>query len=241
MANITEINGNIFESGLQTIVNTVNCVGVMGKGIALEYRHMFPEMYTEYKKKCDRNQLRPGLLYLWTKSNPWVLNFPTKNHWRKTSKTEYIENGLVKFAETFQSKGITSIAFPELGTSQGGLQWEVVRELMYKYLEPLPNLEVEIYHYDPTVKDSQIEKFLQKVHRFKEPDYIHYINLSKKQSRLIMDAVSLDHVRSMQDLKAIPGIGDKSIQKIYDFLSSQQSSRLITDLERRPKLELEFE
>lgn len=241
MASITEHYGNIFESGLQTLVNTVNCVGVMGKGIALEYRRRFPEMYREYKIKCDRDQLRPGLLYLWNRSNPWILNFPTKNHWKNPSKIEYIENGLRKFADTFQSKGITSIAFPELGTSQGGLEWEDVRKRMYRYLEPLPNLEVEIYHYDPNAVDSEFERFLQKVHRFEVLDYMHYIKLTKKQSSLIMTAVGHDTLRSMQDIQNIPGIGDKSVQRIYDFLSSHHSNRLITDQERRPKLELEIE
>jgi len=77
MAKIIEIRGNIFESSCQTIVNTVNCVGVMGKGIAFEYRHRFPEMFNSYAGLCERKLLSPGLIHLWTKSTPWILNFPT--------------------------------------------------------------------------------------------------------------------------------------------------------------------
>lgn len=147
MATIIEIQGDIFESKLQTIVNTVNCYGVMGKGIALEFRKRYPDMFEVYKKQCEDKLIKPGILYLYKKSTPWILNFPTKNHWRYPSKLEYIKIGLEKFSKTYEAKKIKSIAFPQLGTHNGGLNWHDVRKIMYEYLLPLDDLEVEIYHY----------------------------------------------------------------------------------------------
>ncbi|MBX7044024.1 MAG: macro domain-containing protein [Ignavibacteria bacterium] len=149
MANIIEIDGDIFESKMQTLVNTVNCYGVMSKGIALEFKKRFPDMFKVYVRQCKERQLRPGVLYIYKKNIPWILNFPTKNHWRYPSKLEYIESGLEKFSLTYKKKGIKSIAFPKLGTLNGGLEWADVKLLMYKYLSPLDSLTVEIYHYQP--------------------------------------------------------------------------------------------
>ncbi|WP_083191333.1 macro domain-containing protein [Salipiger sp. CCB-MM3] len=129
---------DIFTSDAQTLVNTVNCVGVMGKGIAKEFKKREPEMFLAYKEICDKKLLTPGKLWLWRQSVPWILNFPTKNHWKGPSKIEWIEAGLDKFAGTFREKGITSISFPRLGCGNGGLDWETVRPVMEHYLDPLP-------------------------------------------------------------------------------------------------------
>ena len=237
MATITEIKGNIFESSCQTLVNTVNCVGVMGKGIAFEYRHRFPDMYEAYATMCAHGRLRPGMLHLWKKGAPWILNFPTKQHWKHPAKMEYIEAGLGKFADSFQSRGITSIAFPELGTSLGGLCWQDVRESMYRHLGPLPNLSVEIYHFDPEAQDCLFDRFYQKVHRFDIQDYKNYLNLPPRQARLIRDAVNDEQITSMRTLQELPGIGEKSLERIYNFLDPSRPNRLITNAERQPGLE----
>ena len=137
--------GSIFQSQCQTIVNTVNCVGVMGKGLALEMRNRFPEMYNEYKEICKAGALRPGMLWIWEgPEGKKILNFPTKDHWRNPSKYEWIEDGLKKFCENYKEKGITSIAFPPLGCSNGWLDLRTVLEIMSKYLEPL-DIPVEIW------------------------------------------------------------------------------------------------
>jgi O-acetyl-ADP-ribose deacetylase (regulator of RNase III) len=148
MVIITEIRGNIFASSCQIIVIPVNCVGVMGKGIALEFKKRYPEMFAAYARLCANRCLRPGLLHLWTQSTPWILNFPTKDHWKHPARIAYIRKGLEKFSDTYAAKGTSSIAFPELGTGAGGLAWVDVQPVMYRFIEPLPHLEVEIYHYD---------------------------------------------------------------------------------------------
>ncbi|MBF0112681.1 MAG: macro domain-containing protein [Desulfamplus sp.] len=222
MAEIIEINGNIFNTTYQTIVNTVNCVGVMGKGIALEFKNRHPDMYQAYLRLCLQKKIKIGMLQLWSRSTPWVLNFPTKDNWKYPSKLEYVERGLVKFAQTYTIKGITSIAFPELGTSAGGLNWSDVKELMFKYLEPLTNLKVEIYHYDPSVQDNTFENLYQKVHSFDIKDYKKYIDLSPSQAKTIKDLIKNRKVHSMQELQNIKGVGDKTITKLYTFLNDSQ-------------------
>jgi len=132
------VTTNLFDSPAQTLVNTVNVVGVMGKGIAAEFKQRYPDMFEKYRQFCQRGSLTVGKLFLYKSPNKWVLNFPTKKHWRSPSKVEYIEEGLRKFAETYTEHGITSISFPQLGTGNGGLAWEgVVRPLMEHYLKAL--------------------------------------------------------------------------------------------------------
>lgn len=139
-------NRNIFDSQCQTIVNTVNCVGVMGKGLALEMKKRYPNMFDKYKDYCDKGLIDIGKLWLYKHSDDkWILNFPTKKHWKNGSEYEYIEEGMKKFVETYQEKGITTIAFPMLGCNNGGLEKEVVIQIMTKYLIKCDNLIVEIY------------------------------------------------------------------------------------------------
>lgn len=146
MTSITFIEGNIFDTKMQTIVNAVNCVGVMGKGIALEFKIKYPDMYDKYKEICKQKLLNIGTLWIYkTKNNDkWILNFPTKYHWKYPSKIEYIEKGLQKFVNTYKQKGIKSIAFPLLGTNNGGLNKEQVKEIMYDYLKKC-EIPIEIY------------------------------------------------------------------------------------------------
>lgn len=139
-------NRNIFDSQCQTIVNTVNCVGVMGKGLALEMKKRYPNMFDKYKDYCDKGLIDIGKLWLYKHSDDkWILNFPTKKHWKNSSEYEYIEEGMKKFVETYQEKGITTIAFPMLGCNNGGLEKDVVIQIMTKYLIKCDNLIVEIY------------------------------------------------------------------------------------------------
>ena len=141
---IDYIEGNIFDSPAQVIVNTVNTVGVMGKGIALAFKQRYPEMFQRYKTTCEKHLLTIGKLMLFYEADHWLLLFPTKENWRNPSKLEYIEKGLMKFVSTYAEKGINSIAFPRLGCGNGELNWNDVKPLMEKYLKPLP-IDVYIY------------------------------------------------------------------------------------------------
>lgn len=137
--------GNIFESNATTIVNTVNCVGVMGKGIALEFKNRYPQMFNEYVEMCARKEIKPGVPYLYQDLlGNSILNFPTKDHWKSPSQLAYIINGLDWFVENYADLGIDSIAFPPLGCGNGGLPWELVGPIMYNKLNPLP-IQIEIF------------------------------------------------------------------------------------------------
>ena len=143
------IEGNMFESPAQVLVNTVNTVGVMGKGIALIFKKVYPDMYKNYRYYCENKQFEIGNLYLYKTPGKWILNFPTKINWRSPSKIEYIEQGLKKFVASYKEKGIKSIAFPKLGCGNGGLNFEThVKPLMDKYLSNL-DIAVYVYLHDP--------------------------------------------------------------------------------------------
>jgi len=143
---LSYVSGNLFEAPVQTLVNTVNTVGVMGKGIALTFRQIYPEMFEVYRDICEQGKLDIGTLYLYRDPdvNKLVLNFPTKKHWRNPSKLEYIEAGLRGFVRMYEQAGIHSIAFPPLGCGNGELNFADVRPLMERYLSPLP-IRVLIY------------------------------------------------------------------------------------------------
>ena len=140
------VTGNLFESPAQTLVNTVNTEGVMGKGIALQFKKYFPEMFAEYEKLCDTGKLKIGTLHVYRTPHRNVINFPTKTVWRRPSKLEYIEAGLETFVSHYQALGIHSAAFPPLGCGNGELSYDDVRPLMEKYLRSLP---IPVYLYPP--------------------------------------------------------------------------------------------
>lgn len=142
---ILYVQGDLFQSPAQVLVNTVNTVGVMGKGVALQFKRHFPDMFAEYRELCEKGDFSVGSLWLYKTPNKWVLNFPTKKHWRQPSRIEYVESGMKEFVETYSSMGIHSIAFPALGCGNGQLDFPTqVQPLMEKYLQPLP-IEVFIY------------------------------------------------------------------------------------------------
>lgn len=168
---ITYIKKDLFESPAQVLVNTVNTVGVMGKGIAKRFKQTYPDMFVQYQKYCENNMLDIGRLWIYKTPHKWVLNFPTKKHWRSPSKIEYIEEGLQKFVDTYEEKGITSISFPLLGCGNGGLDWESqVKPLMEKYLRPLP-IEIYIHLNEKSAKPEhqnilEVKKWLQSMPEF---------------------------------------------------------------------------
>jgi O-acetyl-ADP-ribose deacetylase (regulator of RNase III) len=145
---IAYVKASLFESPAKVLVNTVNTVGVMGKGIAKTFKEIHPEMFRQYQELCERKQFQVGKLWLFKTDHKWILNFPTKVHWRQSSKPEYIEEGLKTFVSSYSGLGIASAAFPRLGCGNGELDWDnVVHPLMTKYLGNLA-IDVFIYHFD---------------------------------------------------------------------------------------------
>ena len=137
--------GDIFESGAQTLVNTVNTVGVMGKGIALGFRERFPDMYQDYVQRCARHTVRLGEPYLYRRmSPPNIVNFATKDHWRSVSRLSDIVKGLQFLKARVREWGITSMAVPPLGCGEGRLEWRVVGPTLYRHLASL-QIPIELY------------------------------------------------------------------------------------------------
>ena len=137
--------GDILQSKAQTWINTVNCVGVMGKGIALEFKQRFPDMFDDYFKRCARKEVVPGVPYLYyTLFPPQIVNFPTKDHWRSVSRLSDIERGLQYLIDHYHAWGITSLAIPPLGCGNGQLEWRVVGPLLYRHAKQM-EIPVELY------------------------------------------------------------------------------------------------
>lgn len=145
------LTGDIFDSNAQALVNTVNLVGVMGKGIALQFKKRYPENYAVYRKACKDGQIGIGKLLVVEDSTilgrKLIINFPTKTDWRKPSEYEYIEAGLNDLVNVMKSRGINSIAIPPLGAGNGGLNWAIVKGLIEKILS---EVDADIYIYEPT-------------------------------------------------------------------------------------------
>ena len=152
---ITYVRGNLFESPAQVLVNTVNLQGVMGKGVALEFKRFFPEMFVEYRRLCEQHVLAIGKLHLYKTPHKWVLNFPTKTDWRKPSRVEHIEAGLKRLREVYLEAGIHSLAMPPIGCGNGQLDWrKQVGPLVHRHLDDLP---IAVYVYPARASTSPPE------------------------------------------------------------------------------------
>jgi O-acetyl-ADP-ribose deacetylase (regulator of RNase III)/uncharacterized protein YwgA len=137
--------GDILQSKAQTLVNTVNCVGVMGKGIALEFKKRFPEMFEDYAERCERKEVKPGVPYVYkTLFPPQIVNFPTKDHWKSVSRIADIDRGLQLLVTHYKEWGVTSLAIPPLGCGNGQLEWKAVGPLIYRYASQM-DIPVELY------------------------------------------------------------------------------------------------
>ncbi len=157
---VSVVTGDLFESNAQTLVNTVNCVGVMGKGVALEFKRRFPEMYKDYEQRCVAGLVRLGEPYLFkTLIPPWIVNFPTKDHWRSVSRLIDIINGLEYLEQHYREWGITSLAVPPLGCGFGQLEWRVVGPNLYRALSKF-DIPVELYAPPGTPQAELDEVFL---------------------------------------------------------------------------------
>jgi O-acetyl-ADP-ribose deacetylase (regulator of RNase III) len=146
---IHDTEGNLLRDDAEALVNTVNCVGYMGKGIALQFKQAFPANYVAYERACKRGDVKPGRMLVFETGmmmNPkYIINFPTKRHWRGNARLEDIRSGLRALIRDVQRLGIRSIAVPPLGCGNGGLDWRVVRPMIVGAFEALPDVQVSLY------------------------------------------------------------------------------------------------
>ena len=151
--------GDIFTEDVDALVNSVNCVGFMGRGIALQFKHAFPENFEAYADACKRKEVQPGRMFVYetghVTSPRYIVNFPTKRHWRGKSRMEDIEAGLDALAREIEERGIHSIAIPPLGSGLGGLKWTDVRSRIESALGGLDGVRVVAFEPDPALDDKR--------------------------------------------------------------------------------------
>lgn len=220
--------GNIFRTQAQTIVNTINCVGVMGAGIAYEFRLRYPEMYDKYVELCKARQINIGTLWIFKAKEKWVLNFPTKYDWKFESKVEYLEKGLEKFLLTYKEKGITSIAFPLLGASNGGIPESTSLKVMQKYLSQC-DIDIEIYEYDPNDYDDLYLKFKEAFNSIPEKELAAKSTLRIDFVRKVKAALEEDNIKSLSRLLTVKGIGEVTLEKSFKFIMHYKQENKLFD------------
>ena len=151
--------GNILTEDAEALVNTVNCVGVMGRGIALQFKKAFPDNFKAYAAACEREEIHPGQMFVYETgllTNPrYIINFPTKRHWRGDSRMEDIESGLLALAQEIEARKIRSIAIPPLGSGLGGLNWSDVRPRIEQALRDLNDLQIIVFEPDDAADTSK--------------------------------------------------------------------------------------
>lgn len=201
--------GDLFESQAQALVNTVNCVGVMGKGVAEIFKQRYPAMFEDYKRRCEQGSVRLGQPYVYRDLyDSVVINFPTKDHWRSPSRLSDIEKGLDFLAEHLASWGISSLAMPPLGCGNGGLAWSDVGPLVYRKLHQLP-IDVELYAPYGTPKHQLTEEFLS------APSQMSLDDKGRRHSRMPPEwVVLMEILRELQMQPYANPVGRTIFQKI---------------------------
>jgi O-acetyl-ADP-ribose deacetylase (regulator of RNase III)/uncharacterized protein YwgA len=201
--------GDIFESHAEALVNTVNCVGVMGKGVAAEFKKRFPAMFKDYESRCERGAVRLGQPYIFRDpSGISIVNFPTKDHWRSPSRLDDIERGLDYFVAHIGEWGITSLALPPLGCGNGGLEWSEVGPLIYRKLHHLP-IDIELYAPYGTPKQELTLEFLG------SPSQMSLDGKGRKHEKLNPNWVALMEVlRGLEEQPYANPVGRTIFQKI---------------------------
>ena len=208
--------GDLFEAKTKTIVNTVNCVGVMGKGIAQAFKKRFPEMFKAYSQHCQSGLVHPGVPYLYSDMfGTSILNFPTKKHWRSPSRLDDVIKGLDIFVKKYKEWGIESIAFPPLGCGNGGLEWAVVGPVMYQRLSKL-EIPVEIYAPYGTPKQQLTDEFLRQA--VKNPDFVK----GHKQKKLSAAWVALLEVVNRLENQPYANVVGRTIFQKISYIFTEQ-------------------
>jgi len=157
---INLVSGNLLEAQTEALVNTVNCVGVMGKGIALQFKQAFPDNFEDYSQACNKGKVRIGKMFVYRTDRmfhpKYIINFPTKRHWKAKSRLEDIELGLKDLVKVIKDLNIKSIAVPPLGSGLGGLNWEEVKSRILNVLDDFPDVEVLLYEPKGAPKSDKI-------------------------------------------------------------------------------------
>ena len=213
MIKITD--STVFNTGADCIVNTINCVGFMGKGIALEFALRYPELEKQYIEACRKKTIHTGRVYFYEIDGQKIINFPTKFHFKYPSQIEWIEEGLQFFVSNYKRWNIKSIAFPILGATNGGLDHEMVEEIMKKYLS---ELEIDVYICHSKLVEG---KELAMVEAFKKssiPEVAKHVRLTAKQIASL--GKNQNSVIRFVDISKIESIGIDTYKALFRLFYS---------------------
>lgn len=218
------IEGNIFNSKAHTIVNTVNTVGVMGKGLALEFRIRYPEMFKQYLNLCKENKLKIGDLWIYKTKKKWILNFPTKIDWRDDSKIEYLEIGLRNFINIYKQKKIKSIAFPILGSNLGNIPPEISLKIMYNYLSEC-DIPIEIYKYNPNSSDDIFDDIKNNLLKLSGNDYKFIFHLNENNANKIKQILNDESIKNTYEFINRSNLSANSLIHLFDYIFDRIKNR----------------
>lgn len=181
--------GNILAANAEALVNTVNCVGVMGRGIALQFKEKFPDNFKAYAAACEHGEVRPGHMFVfptgWVTGPKYIINFPTKRHWRGKSRIEDIEAGLAALRDEIKQRGIRSIAVPPLGAGLGGLDWKQVRPRIEQTLRTLDDVQITVF--EPNSEADSLPSYRAAQAPAMTPGRAALIGLMKRYLRALLD------------------------------------------------------
>ena len=201
----------------------------MGKGIALEFRRRFPEMFIQYQHDCEQGKLVPGKIYYYPWRETLILNFAVKKYWRYPSKPEWIQSCLKEFVNEYPEKKISSVAFPWIGAQNGGIPLKTIQFLMNSILGKLQDIDIEVYDFDPDASDPLYEKLNTIVNSFNSLTVLKRSGLKVQSCQKIIKAIEKGEVKSLPGIVSSKIIGDKSIDKLYLFLRDYDETKSLTD------------
>lgn len=210
----------VFNTQCQAIVNTVNCVGVMGKGIALEYKLRYQDMFNDYQAKCESGMINTGNVDYWSNNEIIIINFPTKFDFKYPSKLEWIEEGLIDFVKTHKKFGINSVAFPKLGVNNGELLWEDVKDIMEKYLS---NLDTEIIICLDELEVAE-GKELEMVELFNQSSIDKILEKVKLNTKQQDNLEMSKPIRRFRELSRVDSIGSTTYAKLFKYFYENQNA-----------------
>ena len=214
---IKKIKGNIFNTNWEAIVNPVNCMGIMGKGLALEFKLLYPSMMDKYLKFCENKELEIGKISIIKEENKRIILFPTKKNYSLPSKMEYLEKGLLKIKECYKEKRIKSIAFPQIGSGLGGLNWIEVEKLIDTILGNT-DLEIELYSYS-----DEKAPYIEELEALFNNNTLEKIESSTKIKFKTLEKIknNLSKTKNISDFLLVEGLGIKTVEKISLLLRTK--------------------
>ncbi|MBE7706211.1 MAG: Appr-1-p processing protein [Cyanobacteria bacterium SIG30] len=219
---IKYFEGTVFNTNADAIVNTVNCDGFMGAGLALEFALRYPKMFEDYKLKCLSSEIKTGFVSYFNNEDVTIINFPTKDSFKFPSHIKWVEKGLQNFVETYKIHNFKSVAFPKLGCSNGGLDWDVVKNVMEKYLS---DLSIDIYicldikDYAEGIEKTMLDNF----NGSSDDELLNVLKLNKNQ---IMSLNEKKPYKRFWQISKTANIGSSTYKKIFEYYYKNQGTQM---------------